>query len=196
LFNILLLLKDVSEHPLWKEQIKSRIALRDINLKVWMETNLFSIVWWFMLILFFGLWFLWWKLVDKTRLLEIIAYGLMVTVLTSIIDVIAVDYNLWGYPNKLIPVVPPLLLDDLCLFPVIYMLIYQYFPSWKSFSIAMSFTALLLAIVVGPIAVWLDIFQLNKWKYIYFFPLYFFIAIILKWIMEFIKQKQDSYRNL
>ena len=32
----------VSEHPLWKEQIKARIALRDINLKHWLESNIFS----------------------------------------------------------------------------------------------------------------------------------------------------------
>lgn len=191
MFNILFP-TDVSEHPLWKEQIKGRMALRDINLKVWLETNLFSPVWWLMLILLIGIWFLWWKLVDKTRLMEIFTYGLMVSVLSIIFDAIASQSVIWGYPNRLIPLSPPLLLEDLCLLPVIFMLIYQYFTRWKSFSIALLITAFLIAFVVEPIAVWLDIFQLNKWEYQYSFLLYISMAAFLKWVMDNIKAKQNN----
>lgn len=191
MFNILLQ-TDVSENPLWKEQISTRMALKDINQKVWLETNLFSPVWWFMLVLFIIAWFIWWKLVDKKRLMEIVTYGLLVSILSTIFDITATQSVFWGYPNRLVPISPPLLFEDLCFLPVIFMLIYQYFTSWRSFSIALLITAFLLAFAVEPIAVWLDIFQLHSWKYGYSFLVYILMASSLKWIINNIKAKQNN----
>ncbi|HEY5560312.1 MAG TPA: CBO0543 family protein [Clostridiaceae bacterium] len=173
---------DISENPLWKEIVKARILVRDLNLKHWLGTNVFSLVWWFMVISFLIAWFVWWKLVNKSRFAEIVTYGLLVAMVSIILDIIGTSNVIWGYPNMLVPLAPPMFYADMCSMPVIYMLIYQYFRSWKSFIIAMTITAFIIAFIGEPIAVRLDIYELNSWKYLYSFPLYILIAIMLKWI--------------
>lgn len=95
----------------------------------------------------------------------------------------------------LVPAAPPLVIVDLGVIPVVYMLIYQYFPDWKKFTIAISVNALLMAFIGEPIAVVLDIYQLNNWKYIYSFPLYIAMALILKWILIKILKNEDISSN-
>jgi len=191
-----LLQKTLSENPLWKEQIQARIVLKDINVKYWLELNLFSPLWWLMLITFIATWVIWWKFVNKTKLLEIITYGLLVAFLFSILDLIGTEYVLWGYPNMLMPLMPPMFVADLGTFPVIYMLIYQYFPDWKKFTIAISIAALFFAFIGEPIAVSLDFYQMNHWKHLYSFPVYIALALILKWILKKIIEKEKYQKYL
>lgn len=120
-----------------------------------------------MLISFIAIWFVWWKLVNKTRLFEIVTYGIMISFLAAIVDIIGVELVLWGYPNNLIPLVPALVFVDLGALPVIFMLVYQHFNSWKIFAIAILITSFFLAFVFEPITAWLDIYQINTWKYVY-----------------------------
>lgn len=186
------LIKNLSDSPLWKEQIKIRIKLRDINLQHWLNNNVFSPVWWLMLILFIVLWFIWWKLVNKSKLLEIIAYGLFIMLISLIIDIVGTNNVLWNYPNKLIPLVPSLLFADLCAMPTIYMLIYQYFTTWKSFIAASIISGFLNAFICEPIAISLQIYEMNSWKHIYSFPLYIIIGLLFKKVMNLILRTQKS----
>jgi hypothetical protein len=181
---------NTAEHSLWKEQVEARIALRDINLKFWLEYNLFSLVWWLMIIISIAVWLIWWKLVNKSRLLEIITYGLMVSFLSVILDLIGAELVLWGYPNMIIPLMPPLLIVDIGVLPVTYMIIYQNFPDWKKYIIAISITAFLISFIGEPIAIWLDMYEMNNWQHIYSFPIFITIGLILKWIMNKIILKQ------
>lgn len=175
-----------------EEQIKARIALRDINLKHWLESNIFSPVWWLLLISFITLWVIWWKFVNKTKLLEIVTYGLIVSFLSTILNLFGTEFVLWGYPNNLVPVAPLLFEIDLGFLPVIYMLIYQYFPDWIKFTIAISITAVIIAFMGEPLAIRLDIYEMNNWKHIYSFPLYIALGLILKWILKKIIEKEKT----
>jgi hypothetical protein len=189
MFNFI---KNLSDTPLWKEQIKSRIHLRDVNLKHWLDNNVFSPVWWFMLISVILIWFVWWELVKKSKLLEIVTYGLFITLLSLIIDITGTENILWGYPNMLVPLAPPLLFADLCVIPVIYMLIYQYFTSWKSFIVVSTISGFLNAFVWEPIAIYLQIYQMTNWKHIYSFPLYIIVGLLFKKIMCLIMKVQNT----
>ena len=175
-----------AESPLWQEQIKARIAVRDVNMKFWLEYNVFTPVWWLMIITFMAVCIIWWKLVDKTRLLEIVAYGLMVALLSTIFDIAGAEMVFWGYPNMVEPLIPPLFIVDLGVLPVAYMLVYQYFTDWKKYIIAMSVTAFFFAFIGEPIAEWLNMYQITNWKHIYSFPIYIALGIFLKWIMNII----------
>ena len=171
---------NVSQHPLWQRQIELRKMLRDVSIDFWLKTNVFSLVWWLELILVFLLWFFWWKRVDKTRLLEIAFYGLMVAITATVIDLIGTESVLWGYPNMLVPLMPPLFVVNFSLLPVIYMLVYQYFSSWKSFVIATLIISFIFAYGLEPLAIWLDIYEMNNWKYLYSLPVYIALALSLK----------------
>ncbi|HBY19468.1 MAG TPA: hypothetical protein DEG71_00335, partial [Clostridiales bacterium] len=178
-----------SEHPLWKEIVQKRIELRDLNYQWFIGYNLFSLVWWLELILFIAVWFIWWKLVDKSRLVEIVAYGLMVSILATIIDLAGANFVLWGYPIMPVPLMPPLFIVNVGLLPVVYMLVYQYFSSFQSFTKAVLIMAVIFAYAAEPLAVWLGIYELTNWRYSYSFPIYIALALFLKWVMTKILAK-------
>jgi hypothetical protein len=163
-----------------KSKLRLELHLRDINLKHWLESNIFSPVWWLLLISFITLWVIWWKFVNKTKLLEIVTYGLLVSFLSTILNLFGTEFVLWGYPNNLVPVAPLLFEVDLGFLPVIYMLIYQYFPDWIKFTIVISITAVIIAFMGEPLAIRLYIYEMNNWKHIYSFPLYIALGLILK----------------
>ncbi|HEX3031085.1 MAG TPA: CBO0543 family protein [Bacillota bacterium] len=188
-------LQDISENPLWKKQIQSRLALKEINQKVWSETNLFSPIWWLMVVVFIVMWGLWWKLVDKARLLEIMTYGLMVAIFMMFIDSIATQSLIWGFPNRLTPFSPPLIFLDLCVLPVTYMLVYQYCNNWRSFTVAMIITAAILSFVVEPLAIRLDIFEMYHWSVWLSFPLYLVIGFTFRGIVNGVKAIQVRARR-
>lgn len=83
---------------------------------------------------------------------------------------------------------------DLGFLPVIYMLIYQYFPDWIKFTIAISITAVIIAFMGEPLAIRLDIYEMNNWKHIYSFPLYIALGLI-KMILKKIIEKEKPPNN-
>ncbi|MFX4262239.1 CBO0543 family protein [Pelotomaculum propionicicum] len=184
----------VINHPLWGKQIELRAALRDVNMDHYLQNNVFTFSWWLSLIFVILVWCIWWKRVDKYRLLEIVCYGLLVSVVVIIIDILGVELVLWGYPNMLIPLMPPLFSADIALLPVTYMLIYQYYAEWKEFFIAILITSFVLAFIGEPIAIWLELYEMNNWKHLYSFPIYIIIGLSLKWVVIKINLKQVSYK--
>jgi hypothetical protein len=180
-----------TENPLWKELIKTRIQYKDVNFKYWMQSNLFSLAWWIMLITFIVLWVIWWKYLNKTKLFEIITYGFMISFIATVIDELGVALVLWGYPNTLFPIFPPLVFVNLGAIPIILMLIYQHFKTWKLFIVASLITSLLLAFVFEPLTIWLGIYEIYNWRFIYSVPIYFFTPLFFKWLINKIKTKQE-----
>lgn len=80
-----------------------------------------------------------------------------------------VDLLLWGYPNKLIHFIPPLLPADLVVIPVAGMLIYQYFSTWKTFIPAAIVLAGVLGFIIEHFFAIYNMFDLIKWKHSYSF---------------------------
>ena len=172
----------------WNDVVQLRRQLKDTNLEYYLNENLFSFGWWLLLLTMIGLIVLWIILVDKNRIIEIVTFGLMITISAVILDVIGVSLMLWGYPNMLLPLVPPIFTIDVGHIPIFYMLIYQYFNKWKSFLIAMTLTSFTFSFVFEPITVWLRIYETHQWKYIYSFPIYIFLGVLFKWIMIKLKK--------
>nr|WP_315989795.1 CBO0543 family protein [Desulforamulus aquiferis] len=105
-----------------------------------------------------------------------------------IFDAIGVEFDLWDYKYQLVPLFDIFITYDMSIMPVIYMAIYQKFDKWKSFIIANTIVAAIFAFISEPLLVWLDFYLLLKWKYIYSFPIYIAIAIVLKWVMVCLKK--------
>lgn len=106
----------------------------------------------------------------QKRIFEIVTYGFFVTAVGVIGDAIGVSLMLWHYPNTLLPVSQIAEVHTIQM-PIIYMLVYQYFHSWKSFIIASAINAFVFAFMLEPLLVWLQIYELHGWKHIYsFFP--------------------------
>jgi hypothetical protein len=145
-----------------------------------MQNDVFHFRWWFLLGIFIISVYAWWKIVDRSRLTEIVLYAALVSIITLVLDELGEELTLWDYPTDLFPLFPPLTAINLASLPVLYSLIYQYFISWKKFIIATVVLAAIFCFLLEPLLVWGGIYQTLTWKYYYGFPIYIALAIFTK----------------
>ncbi|MGM8365723.1 CBO0543 family protein [Virgibacillus sp. W0181] len=175
-----------------KEIVELAERLRDIRNDYWLNETLFSINWWILFFTAVSVLVIWILILDKKRIIEIIAYGLMVTITGIMLDTLGVSLLLWRYPHTLIPF--PILAEiHFIHMPIIFMIIYQYFNTWKTFLIAATVNAFVFAFIFEPLLVWLHIYEPYQWKHIYSFFPYIFIAIVFKWVIYKFKQLEKRY---
>lgn len=169
-------------------EIELQMRLTNMRITSWLEEDLFHIRWWFLLFVFILSGFIWWKMVDKTRLQEITLYALMTSIITLGLDEYGEELTLWSYPVDIVPIFPPLTAVDLATLPIIYSLIYQKYRSWKKFILATIIMAAVFAFILEPLLVLGKFYELHKWKYYYSFPIYIIMALTIKWIVEQMKR--------
>jgi len=99
----------------------------------WLSEDFGTWRWWVLLVLLTVPWFIWYKTVKKNKLPELTMFGLIVMVFTITLDELGYNMTLWSYPFDVIPIFPRLTSIDYTVVPIIFMLTYQYFPTWKSF---------------------------------------------------------------
>lgn len=156
--------------------------------------NIFTLRWWILVTCLILPWFVWYALIDKKRFQEMSVYSLATLVLAILIDEIGASLTLWAYPVKVVPFFPRLITANLSMVPIIFSLLYQYFPSWKAFITANIVLALVFSFILEPVLVWTRLYTLITWKHIYSVPVYFFSGILLKLFVEKIKAVQAKYR--
>lgn len=172
------------------EQIKAlERELSEMRGAYYYHHDLFSMQWWLLFALTIVSWMVWWKLVDKSRMKEILLYGATLTIVIVFLDDIGSELGLWSYPYQFIRLIPRLNSIDFSVLPVFHMLLYQYFRSWKAFIAANVIMAFLFAFIAEPIFVWLDIYDTDHWKYIYSVPLYIAKAVFVRWLLEALVKK-------
>lgn len=176
----------------WQEVLELANQYRSTRLDYWIHEVLFSFQWWILLIVTIALIIVWLIILDKKRIFEIIIYGLMVALIANTGDSFGISFSLWGYPYSLFHTPEIIEIHDF-LMPIIYMIIYQYFRTWKSFMMANAINAFFFALILEPLLVWLGIYELYQWSYLYSIIPYFAIAVGLKWIIEKLKQDDEHY---
>jgi hypothetical protein len=145
--------------------------------------------WWLLLAFLIVPWLIWVKLVDKKRKLEIVVVGLFVALVTMLIDLVGYNFYFWDYPIQLLPLVPEAFSFDLSIIPVGFMLLYQYFKTWKSYCIALICMSAVYAFIGEPFCNWMMLVMYFKWKYIYSFVYYIVIGISVRAIAENLKHR-------
>jgi len=169
------------------EQIAEMLKqLTHARIENWLGADLGTWRWWALLVLLIVPWFVWYKVVDKNRLPELILFGLIVMVFTITLDEVGYNMTLWSYPFDVIPIFPRLSSVDYTVVPIIFMLKYQYFSTWKSFFRALVAVAFVFAFVVEPIIVKLGFYVLIKWKYWFSFLIYIPMGLLSKWITRIV----------
>ncbi len=175
--------------------IEIQKLLTNMRITEWLEEDVFHFRWWLLLSLFLLSVFVWWRMVDKSRLQEVSLYMAMTTIVTLGLDEYGEELTLWYYPTDILPIFPPLTAVDLATLPIIYSLIYQRYGTWKSFMRATVIMAAIFAFVLEPILVLGKFYALHKWKYYYGFPIYIIMALAIKWVAEQIKTISQQARN-
>lgn len=157
---------------------------QDLMTKDWLNHFVFSGEWWILLIITIVPWLLWWRLVDKSRILEISLYGLFISSVSTFLDILGWNYSFWFYPHTLLGTCTPLIPIDYTLLTIVYMVLYQYFSKWKSFTMMLLILSFILAFIMEPIAEMIDFYKPLKWHHIYSVPGYIVIGVFSKWLIE------------
>ncbi|GMK40774.1 hypothetical protein PCCS19_38300 [Paenibacillus sp. CCS19] len=183
------------EYPTFDEIKAVDHKLTEMREQYFYHHVLFSFQWWLLLVLIFVQWVIWWKLVDKARVKEILLYGAVLSIVIILLDDTGGELGLWSYPYQILMLVPRQSTIDLSVLPVFHMMVYQYFRSWKSFIIANVVMAMAFSFIAEPISVWLNIYDLDHWRYIYSFPLYIAKAVFVRWLIELIVKKLKKFKE-
>lgn len=169
--------------PTHNELQQQTIKLNEMMMGYWKNHYVFSPKWWILLALTIVPWFLWWKIVDKSRFTEILLYGFFIISISTFLDVMGWNYSLWFYPDTLLAFCTPLIPIDYTLLPIFYMLAYQYFSSWKSFSIVILILSFIFAFVWEPLAEMLNFYKPLKWNHAYSFIGFFLLGVFSRGIV-------------
>ncbi len=155
-----------------------------LQIQHWLHYELFTPQFWLLISMLILPWFLWWKLVDKKRFLEIIIYGLLVSTLVILLDEVGCQLNQWEYAYDIEPLFPRMTPMNYTILPIIYMLLYQYFSQWRSFIIANVVVSAIFSFIGEPLLVMSGIYVTLEWQHAYSFPIYTLIAVLLKLIVN------------
>lgn len=161
-------------------EVKIQYILTTTHIEKWLQQDVFHFKWWFLLGLFMLAIVLWWRLLNKTRMPEVLLYTVLITIVMMSIDECGEELILWVYPIYLFPVFPVITAINLLFVLLALSLTYQYFPTWKSFSSAAVVIAGLLSFILEPALAWADLYLLLNWNYGYNFLLYLAVALITR----------------
>ncbi|MDR3563729.1 MAG: hypothetical protein P4N59_20160 [Negativicutes bacterium] len=151
--------------------------LTQCKIEKWLAEDLFSPVWWLMLAVLILPWLIWWKWVDRRRIVVITLYGLLLLITSSYLDAICSELALWQYNKMLLPLWSRLVSVDFAVMPVTYMFLYQYFRPWPVFTAATTAVAVVYAFGAEHLLEISGIYQVNHWSHWYSFILYIIIGL-------------------
>lgn len=126
---------------------------------------------------------IWWKLVDKRRIIELLLYGSFIAVCRVIFDNWGISSGRWIYTVDLFPLGYSLFLNDLTVMPLALMLVYQYSSNWKSFFIRLLIVQGLISVILWPILSSLNILKLYDWQLYYSYIAMILIASIMRLVI-------------
>ncbi|MRG87132.1 CBO0543 family protein [Salinibacillus xinjiangensis] len=154
----------------------------------WLRFEVFTPEWWILVSFLIFPWILWYKFAIKDKLLESLFVGTLVIIPTTYLDVIGLVFEFWVYPTQLVPISPRAIPFDMSMVPVAFMFIFQYFTSWKSYSIALVLMSTLFAFVGEPISSRLELVSYINWHYVYSFFYYLVIGFGVRTIVLKVKK--------
>ncbi|MDT8900579.1 CBO0543 family protein [Anaeroselena agilis] len=157
--------------------------MTDLDIKSWLEQDFLSAGWWIQLAMFIVPWIIFARLAKRDRLPELALYGSWVLIAAETLDHIGYELGVWYYPTELAPLFPRFEEVNLSALPVIYMLVYQYFPAWKRFVAVLFVVAVLFTLAAEPALIWLGLYTPLHWKPYYGLPIYVAIGVVLKWLV-------------
>lgn len=127
----------------------------------------------------------WWMLVDKRRIIEISLVGLFTSGIAFILDQVGTSLRYWIYPYTLAYLERDLWLPaNFSVIPFFYMMIYQWFPKWQKYILAIIVFAFFASFVGESIFKWLGIYKVLKWEHIYSVPFYIIIGVFVKMVLQ------------
>ncbi|TCP54518.1 hypothetical protein EV586_104136 [Tumebacillus sp. BK434] len=179
--------------PSYEDLYQKQVQLKEIDLAQWKQDDLFSLNWWMLLIVMLTAWTICWKIVDRKRVVPVLLYGAFVALCSSFLDVLGTSLALWGYPDRLVPLIPPFFIFDFVTLPVVLLWVYQKYGPWARYLIAATIVSGIFSFVLEPFLAWRGMYRLHHWEYYYSFPIYIAIAALLKKAVDLLVETQKKH---
>ena len=145
-----------------------------------MNGFLFTWQWWIALGMIVVPWTIWLILRDRESSARLFSAGLLVMVLSEILDTFGVSYGKWAYPVKVFPVATINFSFRLSVIPVLVMFFLQYKPRINPFIKAVLFGGI-GAYVGMPILSMIDLYKKVDWAYTYSFVILTTFYLLAHW---------------
>ncbi|RXT00978.1 CBO0543 family protein [Ammoniphilus sp. CFH 90114] len=177
----------------YQDLLDAREKLSEITYTFWLEHDLFTWRWWFLLAMLIIPWLIWWRFWDKARFKTIAIAGLIAMTLAVFFDDLGVNTMSWSYPYQLVRVAGRLNVIDVTVIPIMFMILYQYFSKWKGYFIALLVAGAFGGYVGEPFLKWLDLYHKLDWTKWQSALSYIGIGIMVKGITDWlIKQEKHT----
>ena len=166
---------------------KSR-ELAQLQLDIWLSSDLFSFKWFVLIGVLAIFYIVWLKLLDKSRIVELLLIGSLAAVAFTINAFILIEFlGLTHYVTKILPISPPIFITSITISPVIIMLVQQYTSSWKSYMFWTAIGFAFLSLIIFPIFTAIGILELYKnWNWFYHYIVLYTVAqtvrLVFLWI--------------
>ena len=170
-----------------------RLELWNLSYYQWRTQTLFSIQWWSLLAFIAISYAIWWVLVDKRRLSQILLFGSFVAIQRMVMDIFGTDVALWSYDIRETPFFPSPFLHDFTLTPLALMFVYQYSHSWKKFFVWTGVATGIISFVFFPILTKLGFLKLYNWNYFYSFVMIFVLSAFSRWVLLGVLNIEQHY---
>lgn len=148
---------------------------------VWVEHILFTGSWWAAVGLTIIPWILWWKFRNKESTMRCLTVGFFIMVIASWSDSMGIQLGFWHYHYEVVPFIPAAIPWDISVLPVFVMFLLQIKNMRNPLIKALVFASV-SAFIGEPFAVWINLYDPTKWKYIYSFPIYIVLFLISHYI--------------
>ncbi|PLT34073.1 CBO0543 family protein [Bacillus sp. V5-8f] len=168
-------------HMVEMRKIEDKLLHIDIN--HWLEYEVFTWQWWMLVVFLIMPWIIWFFLVKRDHIIQTFLFGMFILIITKLFDVIGLQYGLWEYPIQLLPIIPRGLPFDMSMVPVAFMLLYQYFNTWKTYLIAQILMAVLYAFIGETFSEWVQVVSYIRWNYIFSFFYYILVGVGTRFIL-------------
>lgn len=160
----------------------------DLTIDSVMNAFLFTWQWWIALAMIVVPWIIWLIVRDRESSARLFSAGLLVMVLSEILDAIGVSFGLWAYPVKVIPVATVSFSFRLSVIPVLVMLLLQFKPQLNPFIKAVVFGG--LGAYVGlPLLASMDLYKNIDWALTYSFIILVLTYLLAHWFSRSVSFK-------
>ncbi len=173
---------------------QKRVEMWELLKINWMQ-NITTITYWGIVTFIIFYYVVWYRLADKRRLVDLLLYGSLFTVVRSLIDLAGVTSGLWVYKVRILALSPSVFLQDWTIMPLTYMLVQQYSSNWRQFFLWNAVGTGFISFVIMPILTNLDILVFMHWNYIYTFLVMYIAATLMRAAFHLVVQVQEKARK-
>jgi hypothetical protein len=163
--------------------------------KHYISEELFSGPWLFLLGLTLISYIVWIKVLDKSRIIDLLLVGSLVAVAMSFLDVVATTMVLWSHKIRVFPGVPSLFATDYTLYPIMVMIVFQFCNSWKKYLFWSIISASILAFVFFPLYIVVGTMALNRLNYFHVFLVAYITAVVARAVFIWVTKIKESQKN-